>query len=746
MSVFMVTRREFLHSALASSALVLAADWRALAAEPDAAATPDPSLFIAIAPDGTVRLVAHRSEMGNGSRTALPRVLADELDADWNRVVIEQAIGDARLGSQDTDGSTSIRLFFATLREVGATARLMLVRAAAERWQARVIDCRTEAHEVVHRLSGRRLGYGELAADAARLPVPPKTELSLKPRAAWRYIGKDAPSYDLQALCSGQAKFGMDAYADDMAYASIARPPVLGAKLRSFDDTATLRVPGVRQTVTLEIASGTPGFQPKGGVAVIADNTWAAIRGRQKLALSWDPGPEGHYSSAAEKQELRQTARQAGAVVREVGDVDAAFARGGRVVESEYFVPMLAHAPMEPPVALADFRNGKVEAWVSTQNPQAVQAIVAKTLGIAKEDVVCHVPLLGGGFGRKSFPDYAAEAALLSKKVGRPVKVVWTREDDIQHDYYLPAAAMYFKAALDDRGWPAAWLQRSAFPSIDSTFDPQAARGAPWELSRGFIDLPFRLAHHRVESGPARPHVRLGWLRSVSNVYHLFGVYSFIDELARAGSRDAVEFLLDLIGPARVVPRDEFPKEYRNEDAPYEHYPVDTGRLRRVIELAAEKAGWGKTPSGRGIGMGVAAHRTILTYVAVVAKVEIDSAGALQILQLDTAVDAGTLVNPENVRAQFQGAAVYGTSILRSGAITAREGAILQSNFHDYPVARIDEAPRRTNVHLVDSDAPPAGLGEAGVPLVIPAICNAICAATGVRVRELPLGSQRLRS
>ena len=424
-------------------------------------------------------------------------------------------------------------------------------------------------------------------------------------------------------------------------------------------------------------------------------------------------------------------------MVRNIGDADAAFAKANKVYEADYYVPLLAHAAMEPLVALAEFKNGKATLWAPTQNPQAVQDIVSKELGIAKEDVICHVTLLGGGFGRKSKPDYVAEAAVLSKKMGKPVKVVWTREDDIKFDYYNAVASMYMKAAVGANGKPTAWLQRSAFPPIPSIFDVNAVYGDAAHLQQGWTDIPYDLPNLRVENGPAKAHVRIGWLRSVANIYHAFGIQCFTDELAHAAGRDPLDYLLDLIGDPRTI--DFKGVEYPNYGASMETYPWETGRLRHVTRLVAEKSGWGKRKHAKGTGVGIAAHRSFLTYVATVVEVEVNDQGEVRIPRVDMALDAGLVVNPEATRAQFEGAAVFGTSVVRSGEITATKGVIDQSNFQDYPVARINEVPAQTNVHIVDSDAPPAGVGEPGVPPFIAAFCNAIFAATGKRVRDLPI-------
>jgi len=748
-----VSRRSFLKGMLSTGALVLSV--HLLPRDASAAAAPistgtthadratlHPSAFVGVDSDGTVYIVAHRAEMGTGIRTSLPLVVADELDADWKRVKVEQAIGDWRYGGQDTDGSHSIRDFFEVMREAGGTARLMLIEAAAAQWKVRPVECETGLHEVIHRPTGRKLGYGKLAAAASMLPVPRKEALRLKNKSQWRYIGKGHASYDLVALCTGKAVYGMDARMDGMVYAAVAHPPVLGGKVKSFDDKETLKVKGVRQVVAIEPFKPPAAFQPLGGIAVIADNTWAAFQGRKKLNVDWDNGPNAVYNSAQYKKELLETVRAPGKVARAAGDVDAAFKKGDRVIEAEYYVPHLAHAPTEPPVAVAEYRDGKVTAWTCTQNPQAVQDIVSEQLKIPRDNVICHVTLLGGGFGRKSKPDYVAEAAVLSKKVGRPVKVVWSREDEIKFGYYHTVSAMYLKAALDVHGKPTAWLQRSVFPPIGSTFKVGERYGDADDLSLGWTDIPYDIPNLRVENGPATAYVRIGWLRSVGNIYHAFAIQSFSDELAHAAGRDPVHYLLELIGPPRIV--DLKSTDYPNYNASYTAYPIDTGRLRRVVQIAAEKAGWGKRKMGNGTGMGIAVHRSFLTYVATVVEVEVDQRGKLKISHVHTAVDAGLITNPEIARAQFEGAAVFGASIARSGEITATNGAIDQSNFHDYPVARMPEAPQRTDVYLVDSDAPPAGIGEPGVPPFVPALCNAIFAATGKRVRELPLSKHQI--
>jgi isoquinoline 1-oxidoreductase beta subunit len=625
------------------------------------------------------------------------------------------------------------------MRQVGATGRVMLITAAAQKWSVPAKDCTTEPGFVVHKASARKLSYGELAADAAKLPVPKKEDVPLKDRSQWRYIGKDNSLYDLADIVTGKATFGMDAKLPGMVYASVEHPPVLGQKIKSYDDKAALKVRGVKQTLTIDTFKPPHHFQPLGGVAVIADNTWAAFQGRKALKIDWDTSPHAAYNSEQFRETLESTSRQPGKVVRNLGDVEAEFARGGKIIEAEYYTPHLAHASMEPPVAVAEYRDGKVEAWAPTQAPQAVQETIAGVLGIKKEDVTCHVTLLGGGFGRKSKPDQVAEAAVLSKQLGKPVKVVWKREDDIQFDFYHSVAAMYMKAAVGADGKPTAWLQRTVYPPIGSTFDVNA-KYADDEMGLGWYNVPFDIPNHRAENGPADAHVRIGWLRSVANVYHAFAIHCFADELANAANRDSVEYLLNLIGPPRIVPLQLTPDEMEDQ----KRYPLDTARWRRVVEIVAEKSEWAKRKSGNGHGFGIAAHRSFLTYVATVVEVEVDDKGQVRIPNVWTAVDAGTVVAPDNVLNQFQGAASFGASLAMLSEITVSNGVVNQSNFDNYQLVRMNSAPKRTSVYIVESDAPPAGVGEPGVPPFAPALYNAIHAATGKRIREMPLSKTKL--
>ncbi|MCX6591689.1 MAG: molybdopterin-dependent oxidoreductase [Acidobacteria bacterium] len=737
-----VSRRGFLETLFGAGALILGA--QVVPQDALAAVAWQPSVYLGLDTNGAITIVTHRSEMGTGIRSVLPMVAADELEADWKLVKLEQAIGDEKYGSQNTDGSCSIRDFYDAMREAGASARLMLERAAAQKWGVPASECKASLSVVTHAKSGKKAGYGELVTLASQQKAPAKGELKFKSAAEFRYIGKDLPMVDRDDLCRGKGTFGMDAKMPGMVYASVLRSPVYGGKLKSFDDAEAKKVKGVSQTAVIPPFKAPHMFQALGGVAVIADNTWSAMQGRKKLKAEWDAGEHASYDSDVYKKELMDAARKPQKAFRNQGDFDGALAKAVKTHEADYYVPLLAHAAMEPPAAVAEFKDGKVTTWTATQNPQAVQEAVAGALGIDKKNVICHVTLLGGGFGRKSKPDYVVEAALLSKQIGKPVKVVWSREEDIQFDYYHAVAAMHCKAGVDAKGRPTAWLNRSVFPTIGSTFAAGAEYGQEFELGMGLVDLPFDIPNMRAENGPAKNHVRIGWMRAVANIYHAFAAHSFVDELAHAAGRDPVEYLLDVVGPARKIDLKAQGVAYWNNGQSIDKFPLDTGRLRHVIEVAAEKSGWANKKPTKGRALGIAAHRSFLTYVATVVEVEVDSAGRVRIPEVHMVVDAGLVIHPDRVRSQMEGAAVFGTSIAMLGEITAKEGKIVQRNFNDYQVARMPEAPLKTHVHIVASSEAPAGVGEPGVPPVAPAIANAIFRATGKRVRELPIRKQKL--
>ena len=704
----------------------------------------DPRVFVAIAPDGTVTIIASRSEMGTGIRTSLPMVVADEMEADWSRVHVRQAPGDEeKYGNQDTDGSRSTRHFLMPMRQVGAAARMMLEGAAAKRWNVSVTEVTAINHQVVHTASGRKLGFGELAADAAKQPVTETTKLRLKDPKDYRYIGKGKVGIvDLHDITTGKAMYGADTRLPGLKYAVIARPPVVGGKLVSFDATAAMKVPGVEKVIEVQGWPWPSKFQPLGGVAVIARNTGAAIMGRDALKIVWDDGPNASYDSVSYRKELEEAARNPGQVVRDNGDADAALKSADKVVVGEYYLPHLAHVSMEPPVATAHVANGKAEIWAPVQSPGGTRTDVAKTLGIPESAVTVNVTLLGGGFGRKSKCDFALEAALLSKAIGAPVKVQWTREDDVRHDFVHTVSAERIEAGLKG-GKVVAWRHRTVAPTILSTFAAGAKHQAPFELGMGVTDLPFDIANIRCENPEAAAHARIGWFRSVSNIPHGFAIQSMVAEIAHETGRDPKDMLLELIGPARIVDIGPSVKDFWDYGEPVSSYPIDAGRLRGVVELVADKGEWNRQlPKGHGLG--IAVHRSFVSYVATIVEVAVDDKGVLTVPRVDTAIDCGTFVNPERIRSQIEGAAIMGLSLARHGEVSFKNGRVQQGNFDDFPVARIDEAPLVTHVHIVPSgpDVPPSGVGEPGLPPFAPALCNAIFAATGKRIRSLPIGKQ----
>jgi isoquinoline 1-oxidoreductase beta subunit len=674
-----------------------------------------PGAFIRIDTDGVVTLVMPKVEMGQGIYTAISMLIAEELEVPLSSLVLAHAppdealFRDPLLASQMTGGSTSIRYAWEPMRKAGATARTLLVTAAAQRWKVDADACHAERGDVVHAASGRRLGYGQLAAAAAKLRLPPPALVALKPRSRFKLIGTPAPRLDSREKVSGAAMFGLDVRLPGMLYAAIVQSPVFGGTLASVDDSHARKVPGVRNVVRIDNA-----------VAVIAEHTWAAKSGAAALLLQWREGAGADYSTEAVVRELKSASLGPAGVARKDGDVAQGMAQAAKRIEAVYEQPFLAHAPMEPVNCTVSVRADACELWVGTQVPTRAVALAAAITGLPPARVTLHNFLLGGGFGRRLEVDFIGQAVRVGRLVDAPVKVFWTREQDIQQDMYRPYYYDTIGAGLDAAGRPLAWRHRITGSSIMARFAPPLySKGVDADAVEVAAELPYRLPNQLIEFARKEPGaVPTAFWRGVGPGRSTFVVESFMDELAAAAGADPVRYRLDLLSGAP--------------------------RARHVLEVAARAAGWPKsatTPAVKGRGRGVSMMQAFGTFIALVVEVTVDGAGGVRVNQVTCAVDCGMVVNPDTVTAQIEGGVIFGLTAALYGEITIKDGRVEQSNFHDYRMLRIDQAPP-IRVLIVDSGEAPGGIGEPGTAALPPALANAIYAATGKRLRKLPVGDQ----
>jgi len=667
--------------------------------------------WVRIARDGTVTIIVGQSEMGQGIMTAIPMIIADELEAEWAKIRVEQAPADPaygdpmRGGQQSTNGSRSIRNMLTLWRRAGAAAKEMLVAAAAKQWSVSPDECYAEQNAVIHRASGRKLGYGELAVRAAELPVP--KEPKLKSPDQFRYIGKAVARLDTPDKVTGRGIYGIDVKVPGLLVATVQRCPVFGGKVASFDATKAKAVKGVRDVV-----------QISSGIAVVANSYWSAKTGRDALTITWDEGPNAQLSSAEITRIYAASAAQPGPAARKDGDAVKALEGAGKTYDAVYEVPFLAHATMEPMNCTAQVKKDGCEIWVGTQNQTGTQRTAMRITGFPREAVKVNTMLLGGGFGRRGEQDFVADAVETSKAVGAPVKVIWSREDDTRHGHYRPATYNMLRAALDEGGAPLAWLHRIVAPSIGVQHGRQLKNGIDFLMTEGAANIPYAIPNLQVEYIYKDLGVPVGFWRSVGASQNAFITESFIDELATAAKKDPFEFRRGLLGKA--------------------------ARHKGVLELAAEKGDWGK-PLAPGRFRGIAVAFSYGSYAAEVAEVSIDKDGRVKVHRVVCAIDCGIFVNPDTVKAQVEGSIAWGLTAALYGAITIDKGRVQQSNFHDYRMLRINEMPA-VEVHIVPSSAPAGGVGEPGVPPLAPAVCNAIFAGTGKRIRKLPIRPEELKA
>ena len=686
-----------------------------------------PNLFVHLEKNGNVTLIASRSEMGQGIRTSLASAIADELEADWKYISVTQAIGHEKYGNQNTDGSRSVRTKLEPMRKMGATVKMMLITAAAKKWNVAEIACKAENHFVINKNTNEKIFYGDLAAEASKVAMPSEGSIQLKEVKDFKFIGKTLKSVDLEDFTHGTATYGIDVRIPNMKFAAIARCPVTFGTVKSFTKNNAEKVSGVEDIFELPRLTPPTGkfFGMLGGIVVVANNTWAAFQGKRNLDIEWNKGANENFNSEDFKRTLTARVHTRGKLVPGArGNVTAAFDTAAKTIEATYHVPFLAHAPMEVPNATAWFQGDKIEVWAPVQDPQTARSELAHFFEIPTENITVNVTFLGGGFGRKSKSDFVVEAVAISKKINAPVQVVWTREDDLQNSFYHATSAQYLKGGIDKNGNVTGWLQRVGFPSIVSSFTPYADYASGFELNQGFTNNPYAIKNFRLESIKAEANLRIGWMRSVVHIHSSFGINSFVDELAAAAQKDPIQFHLELLGKDRVI-------EGKSE------FPFNSKRFKNVLTTTAEMANWGtKLPKNHGIG--VAIHYSFYSYIATIVEVSVIDK-KVKVENIWTSIDCGLALNKDNIKNQLEGAAIFGMSLALFGKISAKEGAISQNNFYDYQMTRMKDAP---NIHINIVDAmhePPTGVGEPGVPVIAPAICNAIFNATGERVRSLPL-------
>ncbi len=672
-----------------------------------------PNAFIRIGSDGSVALTMPYVEMGQGTYTAIPMLIAEELEVDLKQVRLEHAPPNEKLygnpllgGIQATGNSNAVRAAWQPLRQAGAIARTMLVSAAAKRWNVEPASCRAQSGEVLHPATGKSLKYGELAGGAARIPVP--DSVALKRPENFKLIGTPAKRLDTPAKVNGTAVYGIDVRPPGVKIATLAQSPVFGGRVKSVDDAAAKAVKGVRQIVRLDDA-----------VAVVADHMGAAKKGLAALAIEWDDGPHAKLNTREIVGELEKATLASGPVAQNIGDVEKAMAGAASKVEATYQVPFLAHATMEPMNCTVHVRKDGCEVWVGTQVMARVQAAAAKTAALPLDKVVVHNHLIGGGFGRRLEVDGVVRAVEIAKQVDGPVKLVWTREEDIQHDMYRPYWFDRLSAGLDEKGMPVAWSHRFAGSSVIARWVPPFFNnGLDPDTTEGAIDLAYSLPNLHVEYLRVEPPgIPTAFWRSVGPSHNVFVTESFMDELAAAAQQDPVAYRRALL--------DKSP------------------RAKAVLELAAEKSGWGR-PLPKGVGRGVSLQFAFATYMAQIAEVEVAKDGAVRVRRVVCAVDCGTAVNPDTIQAQIQSAIMFGLTAALYGEITLKDGRVEQTNFDTYQILRINEAPA-VEVHIVQSFEPPGGMGEAGTSAIAPAVTNAIFAATGKRLRKLPIDTAALK-